>query len=148
MLNFLRKLVAAGGSTTLTDRLHGQGTFSVEVFDASLYEDNLDAFWNATSNLWERRESPEGDYWQRETDAKLISDSSDPHKPFTIRVEIAGKEVGHLSRVDALKMHRRLKQLNYDQIDAECKGIISGRAGYWQVKLDIVDDLIHPPPAP
>jgi hypothetical protein len=76
-------------------------------------------------------------------DARLVSDPANPHEPFAIGVEIAGRKVGYLNRADALKIRRRLSQLDYGRIDASCKAIITGRPEWWVVKLDIVENLIY-----
>lgn len=128
-----------------SDRLHGPGTFRVEVLAKSLDAHNLDLIWEATSNQWEHRESPEGDFWERVTDAQMISEEGHSHDRHEIAVNIAGRKIGILSLADALKFHRRLHQLRYDRIDSLCKAMITGRQGWWEVKLDIVDKLVDQP---
>ncbi len=143
MLEFLRRLFAKNHtSRALADRLRGAGTFSVEVIVKPHDVHTLDLIWEVTSHQFEHRESSEGDYWEHATDAKLVSDSSNSHEPYAVAVEIAGRKVGYLSRADALKIHRRLNQLEYDRIDASCKAMVTGRPKWWVVKLDFVENLI------
>lgn len=118
---------------TLTRHLYGPGSFEIEVTELSLKY--LDAFWKATSTEWHRKDG-EHDFYERQVDAVLVSDSEN-RLPHAISVEIGGKVVGHLRLHDALRLHRRLKDLGYDQIRSKCAANLVGRTGYWEVSLDL-----------
>lgn len=146
MLEFLRNLfLKRQPPRTYTDRLHGPGTFVVEVVIPSQCVHNMDLIWQASSHEWEHHKSMEADYWERTSDVHLVSDTDNPQDRCAVRVELAGRNVGHLSRGDALRLHRRLTQLGYDQLHSACKAAISGRTGYWTIHLDFVKELIYQP---
>ncbi len=148
LLEFLRRLFAkSNASRTFVDRLHGNGTFDVEVVSKSDDWQNLELFWRATSDQWERRDLPDGgDCFERSTYVQLVPNDSNRNNPYAIDVEVAGRKAGYLSSHDALRIHRRLNQLGYDRINAPCKASISGGRGYWVVRLDLVDELITQAP--
>ena len=132
---------------TLTRRLSGPGAFEIEVTELSLKY--LDVFWQATSNEWHRKDG-ERDFYERQTDATLFSDSEN-RLPHAISVAIGGKVVGHLSHADALDLHRRLKDLGYEQIRSKCDANVVGRTGYWEVSVDLdaaLPDYQAEPPRP
>jgi hypothetical protein len=133
-LRFLRQLFHKPElPQTLTRRLLGPGSFEIEVTELSIKY--LDAFWKATSNEWHRKDG-ERDFYERRTDATLVSDLEN-RMPHAIRVEIGGKVVGHLQHPDALRLHRRLKDLGYERVRSRCDANIVGRTGHWEVSLDI-----------
>ena len=133
-MKFLKRLLAKPEPIRiLTDRLWGPGTFGIEV--AALSNKNLDVFWKATSNQW-RRKDDDRDFYEHQTDATLVSDVENP-APHAIRVEIAGKVVGHLGHSDALQLHRRLNDLGYGRIRSICLATLVGRTGYWVLNLDL-----------
>ncbi len=133
-MRFLRQLLSKPKPPqTLTRRLSGPKTFEIEVTDLSIKY--LDAFWKATSNAWHRKEG-ERDFFERETDATLVSDP-EGRVPHATGVEVGGKVIGHLGHQDALRLHRRVKKLGYDRIKAKCEVNLVGRTGYWEVRLDV-----------
>ncbi len=133
-MKFLRQLFnKPEPPQTLTRRLSGPGSFEIEVTELSLKY--LDAYWKETSIEWHRKEG-EHDFYERQTDATLVSDSEN-RLPHAVSVEIGGKVVGHLRHPDALRLHRRLKDLGFEQIRARCDANIVGRTGYWEVSLDL-----------
>lgn len=133
-LKFLRQLFSKPEPPqTLTRRLSGPGTFAIEATELSLKY--LDAFWKANSNEWQRK-SGESDFYERQTDATLVSDTENRF-PHAISVEIGGRVVGHLRHPDALRLHRRLKDLGYEKIRAKCDANLVGRTGHWEVSLDL-----------
>jgi len=137
-LKFLNRLLAKPKPKRIfSDRLSGAGTYDIELESLSIK--NLDVIWKATSNEW-RRKDESRDFFQRQTDAMLVSDVEN-RVPNAIRVEIAGKVVGHLGLSDALRLHRGLKQLDYGLIKSACKAKIVGRPGHWQVDLDFDPNL-------
>ena len=133
-MKFLRQLFSKPRPPqTLTRRLDGSGSFEIEVTELSLKY--LDAFWKATSIEWHRK-AGEHDFYERQTDATLVSDS-ESRLPHAISVEISGKVIGHLRHPDALRLHRRLNDLGYEQIRSKCDANVVGRTGYWEVSLDL-----------
>lgn len=133
-MRFLQRLLASSAPLQiLSGRILGPGTFEMEVKELTIA--NLDVFWKATSNQWKRLDD-EKDFYERQADARLVSDFSS-HLPHAIRVEIAKKKVGNLAHADALRVHRRLKNLGYGGIDSLCDAKLVGRVGFWEVKLDV-----------
>lgn len=144
-MNFLKRLLAKPKpAPVLTDRLWGPGAFDINV--VALSNKSLDAFWKATSNQWQRNDGDRHLY-QNQTDARIVSDVEN-RAPHAMRVEIAGKVVGHLGHSDALKLHRRLTELRYSEINSICRAAIVGRCGHWDVKLDLDPQLSDTRTAP
>lgn len=147
MLEFLRNLFSKREPPkTYTERLQGPEAFDHEVVIPPDGVHNLDLIWQASSHKWEHHKSVEADYWERTTHVQLVSEPDNPHEACAIRVELASRNVGHLGSGDALRLHRQLTQLGYDQLSSQCKAAISGRQGYWTIKLDFVKELVHQPP--
>lgn len=139
-LKFLKRLLSKPQpKRVFTDRLSGPGAFDIEVGGLSIK--NLDVFWKATSNEW-RRTDQDRDFYEYRTDATLASDDGN-RVPHAIRVEIAGKVVGHLGNSDALRLHRRLKDSEYDGISSVCHARIVGRLGHWEVNIDLDPALLR-----
>ena len=133
-LKFLKRLVAKQEPPSiLTDRLWGQEVFGVNV--TALSTKSLDVYWKATSNEWRRKEG-ERHLYEYRTDVTLVSDTEN-RAPHAMRVEIAGKVIGHLGHSDALQIYRRLNDLGYSQIHSICQAKLVGRTGHWDVKLDL-----------
>ncbi|QEF98569.1 hypothetical protein Mal15_26220 [Stieleria maiorica] len=143
-MKFLQRLLSKPAPPrVLAIRLFGPGNFDIEV--SPLSTKSLDAFWKATSNEWTRKDE-ERHLYQRQSDAALVSDTE--HRlPNAIRVEIAGKTIGHLSHNDALRLHRRICELGYDRIHSICLANLVGRPGFWDVTLDFNPNLADTKPA-
>jgi len=143
-LKFLQRLWGKSvPSCILSGRILGPGTFAMEVKEVAI--ENLDAYWKATSNEWQRQDE-ERDFYERKSDARLVSDTAS-HLPHAIRVEIAKKRVGQVTHADALRMRRRLNDLGYDGIDCLCDAKLVGREGFWEIKLDVDPALPRAKPA-
>lgn len=127
----------------LTGRLSGPRAFEIEVGDLSFK--NLDIYWKATSNEW-RRTDADQDFYELQVDATLVSDS-ESRIPHAVCVEVGGKVVGHLQHADALRLHRRVKELGYGGIRSKCDAAIVGRVGHWAVSLDLDPTLPATKPA-
>lgn len=133
-MKFLRQFFSkTEAPQVLTKHLSGSGTFDVEVTGLSLKY--LDVFWKANSNEWNRAADNQ-DLYERRTEATIASDSEN-RVPHAISVEIGGKVVGHLPHPDALRLHRAMKALGYEQVHSKCAAIVVGRIGYWAVNLDL-----------
>ncbi|MCS7469184.1 hypothetical protein NZK35_21235 [Stieleria sp. ICT_E10.1] len=137
-MKFLQRLLSKPQpSHVLKIRLFGPGTFDIEVTSLSIK--SLNVFWKATSNEWTRKDG-ERHLYQLQTDAALVSDTE--HRlPTAIRVEIAGKVIGHLGHADALRLHRRVSDLGYHRIHSICQAYVVGRSGLWEVTLDFDPSL-------
>ena len=114
--------------------LDGSGDYLMEVVGESHYQTVLAAICGGRTR--------EGH--QLGVKARLIHDSKNPHDSQPIKVEIAGKTVGYLSRERAREYRRKLAAAGFKGRTAECDAMIAGGwdrgqgdKGDFGVRLDI-----------
>lgn len=93
------------------------GAAPVAVVGESFHRDALDA-------ICQRRF---GESVLHRCDATLVVELDNPHDPNAIRVEVAGRPVGHLSRADAAAYRSLLVELREAGFEATCAAVIAGR---------------------
>ena len=86
----------------------------MSVVDESHYQDALMAICG-----WYRRESGDTKTW-----AVIVHDSTNPHDANAIRVEIEGRQVGHLPRAQAARVAAQMREDGIDR--AGCGARIRG----------------------
>lgn len=80
-----------------------------------------------------------------ETTAEIVLDDGNPHNKKAVRIDIDGKTVGYLSRKDAPKYRKWLKNQDAPEgVIVECPALISGGwdrggkdKGHYGVRLDL-----------
>jgi hypothetical protein len=103
---------------------NGGGSFDGEVVGESHYQADLKRLSGG-----ERRKN---------TTAQLVCESNNQHDKNAVKVEIAGKTVGHLSREDAIAHRNRLQALKQGGAIVECPAVIvTGGNGACGVYLDV-----------
>lgn len=94
-----------------------RGAAPVAVVGESFHRDALEA-------ICRRRY---GESVLHKCDATLVVELDNPHDANAIRVEIAGRPVGHLSRADAAAYRSLLVDLRDAGFEATCAAVIAGR---------------------
>jgi hypothetical protein len=107
--------------------LVGSGDYAIPVVGESFYQKNLEAICG--------RRKANGE--KRIVEARLIFDDLNPHDKNAIRIEIDGKQVGHLSREMAVQYRERVKKLKYMGATGVCSAVIRG--GWRRTTKDGVD---------
>lgn len=114
--------------------LSGPGTYALDVVGESNYQAALESICGGRSI------SSQG----KKVEATLIHEDDNPYDDQAISVSIQGKTVGHLTRNDARKYRKQLKQAGYPGITAKCSAMIvggwdrgGGDRGHFGVRLDL-----------
>jgi hypothetical protein len=116
-------------------RLPGPGLFALEVKGESHYQKNLEAICGPRTD--------EGE--DRQVIATLIGEDDNRADPNAVRVEIAGYQVGYLSKPDAVGYRQALRVAGYPVLPvASCDARIrggwqrrNGDTGHYGVWLDV-----------
>jgi hypothetical protein len=125
-----------GGRTAqeLTGRLAGPGAYQFDIVGESKYQAVLEEICGG------RTEESAEHY----AEALLYLEDSNPFDNQAVRVDIAGKTVGYLSRDNARAYRKQLRQLGHSQLVCCCNAVVVGgwrRAhadeGHFGVKLDL-----------
>ncbi len=114
--------------------LPGPGTYSLDVVGESNYQTALESICGGRSTRSQ----------EKIVEATLIHEDDNPYDNQAISVSIQGKTVGYLSRKDARKYRKQLKQAGYPGITAKCSAMIvggwdkgGGDRGHFGVRLDL-----------
>lgn len=118
-------------SKTLRTRLHGPGTFEIDVVGEPHHQDGIRAALGSCSPPARRT-------------AVIRSEPSNADDPNALRVEINGHLVGYLGRERAVQVERELQREGCDTFEATCdatvvngRGVQRGGDASLGVKLDI-----------
>ncbi len=114
--------------------LPGPGTYSLDVVGESNYQAALESICGGRSTRSQ----------EKIMEATLIHEDDNPYDNQAISVRIQGKTVGYLSRKEARKYRKQLKQAGYPGITAKCSAMIvggwdkgGGDRGHFGVRLDL-----------
>jgi hypothetical protein len=121
-------------STQLIANLPGPGTYSIEVVGESHYQEALEKICGIRTE--------EGA--NLTVEATLIHENDNPYDNKAIRIDIAGRTVGYLSRQNARQYRAKLREAGHPGITATCSAKIVGGwdrgqedRGYFGVRLDL-----------
>ncbi len=114
--------------------LPGPGTFEIDIVGESNYQSALEAICGGRTV-----ESA-----QHTTEAVLYLEDSNPHDNQAVRVDIAGRTVGYLSRRTARAYRKQLKKLGQPRTVFKCDAMVVGgwdrsptNQGHFGVVLDL-----------
>lgn len=115
--------------------VRGPGLYEVEVKGESHYQANLESLCGPRKAQGE----------EMETNATLHLENGNRADRNAVRVEIGGKQVGYLSRPDALTYREELKRVGQAKLQvARCNAVIrggwrrrNGETGHYGVWLDL-----------
>jgi len=112
----------------------GQGSFRVSVVGESNYQADLESICGGRTE--------NGAY--EVVEAQLVLEESNPYDPDAVRVDIAGKTIGYLSRENARQYRGQLNEQGYRGVVTKCTATIvggwdrgGGDKGHFGVTLDI-----------
>jgi hypothetical protein len=114
--------------------LTGGGTYWVDIVGEASYQHALEKICAGRTE----------DGHEKVVTARLIHEDSNPYDNKAIRADIQGMTVGYLSRENARRYRKELKEAGYVGLTAECWAMIvggwdrgAGDKGYFGVKLDL-----------
>lgn len=117
----------------ITAQREGAGKFRQEIVGESAYQEALAKICGKRSEDGENKV----------IEARIVLDNKNPHDKLAVRIEIAGRTVGYLSREDARAYRQRLKQEGRASATVTCQAKIKGgwkrkgSVGSYGVFLDI-----------
>ena len=114
--------------------LSGNGKFNFEIVGESNYQGALEMICGGRDE-----ESA-----KQRAEASLVLENDNPYDDKAVRIDISGKTVGYLSKVNARKYREFLVIRNYGNIVGVCQAIVVGgwsrskeETGSFGVKLDL-----------
>jgi hypothetical protein len=114
--------------------LLGPGTYLGNIVGESHYQDELDAICGGKTRSGH----------EKIVDALLVWEDNNPADNQAIRVDIEGRSVGYVSRLNARQIRRQLIKGGFAGVTGRCSAKIVGgwdrggeNTGYYGVKLDL-----------